>query len=492
MLNKRILSLQTGVISFVLSFALAFSVSASEKVTTAATIYDYYQGTELTPSELEQAFYWLELPQITYINSAYPDTLQDVRVFNGTGEEVPFTLFRDIEEKNSRFTTQLTLYPIQPEFIANSDSSENSERKLMIQTENGVSINLTGAVAKEKSNNLKAYMMVSEGEKPLELALERLSVSWKATNDNWQAKASVYTSSDKKNWSRLASDVPLIDLKSANEKLISRTIELDNSYRDKKTGPYWLIIVSSDKSVIVPEFTAVEGTAQRNTSQQRQETFKFEQTNDGNSSNQVIYRLPTAQLLNELKISLYQTNHVLPLKIEYQAGQDGPWLPLENYVAYSISDDNSEKISPPIELHNKMLRKIRITALKGSWGDTPPEITGTRVALNMIFNAQGTAPYLLVWGNKAAKNESLPLEQLLAKKMTPYQISTEFYEAHTYSPIIDLGGEKMLHNDRNEPVESMWQNYLLWTLLGGGVLLLGFFCWRLLRDLKQQPPENKL
>ena len=491
MLNNRILSMQTGVLSFVLSFALIFSVSASEKETTPATIYDYYQGTELTPSELEQAFYWLELPQIAYVNSAYPATLQDVRVFNGTGEEVPFALFRDIEEKNSRFSTQLTLYPIQPEFIANSDSNENSEQKVMIQTKNGVSINLTGVDAKSKDKDLSAYMMVSEGEKPLELALERLSVSWSATSNNWQAKASVYTSSDKKNWSRLASDAPLIELKSGNEQLVSRTIELDNRYRDEKTGPYWLIVISSDKNVVMPKLTAVEGTAQRNTSQQRQETFKFEQTNDGNSSNQVIYRLPSVQLLNELKISLYQTNHVLPLKIEYQAGQDGPWLPLENYVAYSINNDSSEKISPPIELHNKMIRKIRITALKGSWGDTPPEISGMRSALNLVFNAQGTPPYLLVWGNKTAKNESLPLEQLLAQQMTPYQISTELPQAHTYSPIIELGGEKMLHNDSNEPVESKWQNYLLWALLSGGVLLLGLFCWRLFCDLKQQPPEDK-
>lgn len=45
------------------------------------------------------SFAWLELPSEAYINSAYPQTLQDVRVFNGTGQEVPSALFYDTEER---------------------------------------------------------------------------------------------------------------------------------------------------------------------------------------------------------------------------------------------------------------------------------------------------------------------------------------------------------------------------------------------------------
>ncbi|MEX6225735.1 hypothetical protein AB6F55_13495 [Providencia hangzhouensis] len=49
------------------------------------TPYSFYQGMEIDIPDTSEPFYWLEVPTSAYINSAYPNTLQDVRVFNGTG-----------------------------------------------------------------------------------------------------------------------------------------------------------------------------------------------------------------------------------------------------------------------------------------------------------------------------------------------------------------------------------------------------------------------
>lgn len=123
-------------------------------------------------------------------------------------------------------------------------------------------------------------------------------------------------------------------------------------------------------------------------------------------------------------------------------------------------------------------------------GEHPPYVSGTRDGMNIIFNAQGVAPYLLVWGNINAQNGSLPLTELLASSLTPQQVMAQFNQIEADKDIIELGGSDRLKNKNNLANDTKWQHYILWSILCLGILILGFFCWRLLIDLKRQSPSG--
>ncbi|VFS53910.1 Uncharacterised protein [Moellerella wisconsensis] len=277
-----------------------------------------------------------------------------------------------------------------------------------------------------------------------------------------------------------------MELTSVDGKLISRNIVLNKQAQ----SAYWLLIIDTDKSQSAPKIMSVNGISQHKNVQARQQVFKFKQTNEGETRNEVTYRLPTEQLISSLKITLQQKNQVLPIKIDYQSHADGPWIHLGNYVVYSLEDNDLQKYSLPITVNNLIIRKMRITALRGGWGEHPPYVSGTRDGMNIIFNAQGVAPYLLVWGNINAQNGSLPLTELLASSLTPQQVMAQFNQIEADKDIIELGGSDRLKNKNNLANDTKWQHYILWSILCLGILILGFFCWRLLIDLKRQSPSG--
>lgn len=503
----------SALIRLLISLLTVFTLSAvaNENNTTARMVYDFYQGTELTTpkvpisnssinntsinnssinkplvTQYTDAFYWLQLPEQAYLNSAYPDSLQDISVFNSEGEEIPFSLFKDSTENSVQTPIKFMLYPVQTQFITNNSVTDNKPQ-LEINTEKGIWLKVSGAMIEQHSNvNNQAYLLVAQDEKELATPLDQLIINWSTITDNWQAKATVYNSSDKKNWTPLANNVPLMELTSVDGKLISRNIVLNKQAQ----SAYWLLIIDTDKSQSAPKIMSVNGISQHKNVQARQQVFKFKQTNEGETRNEVTYRLPTEQLISSLKITLQQKNQVLPIKIDYQSHADGPWIHLGNYVVYSLEDNDLQKYGLPITLNNLIIRKIRITALRGGWGEHPPYVSGARDGMNIIFNAQGVAPYLLVWGNINAQNGSLPLTELLASSLTPQQVMAQFNQIEADKDIIELGGSDRLKNKNNLANDTKWQHYILWSILCLGILILGFFCWRLLIDLKRQSPSG--
>lgn len=205
----------SALIRLLISLLTVFTLSAvaNENNTTAWMVYDFYQGTELTTpkvpisnssinkplvTQYTDAFYWLQLPEQAYLNSAYPDSLQDISVFNSEGEEIPFSLFKDSTENSVQTPIKFMLYPVQTQFITNNSVTDNKPQ-LEINTEKGIWLKVSGAMIEQHSNvNNQAYLLVAQDEKELATPLDQLIINWSTITNNWQAKATVYSSSDKK------------------------------------------------------------------------------------------------------------------------------------------------------------------------------------------------------------------------------------------------------------------------------------------------------
>lgn len=475
-----------GRIAAIFSFALLFTSNLYGEETKALMPYDFYQGVELDTLDKTSPFYWLELPVNAYINSAHPQTLQDVRVFNGTGDEVPSALFYDAEKTISTSTLSFTpqRLVVQSDKVNSRDEDRNERQYLLVEATPGkVSRIALSNIQGKQNTQYQAYLLTQDKNKDNPMLAQNLTLDWSNSETEWQAKVFVYASTDKENWINISANQPIMSLKLDSGIISSNSIELLRGNASALSAPYFMVIAVSAPDMAIPDLQKVHATLDVLNSTRRQEVFHFEMTNDGVSREHVIYQLPSTQPLSELQVQLQQSNRVIPLKIEYSSDKGDIWKPLTDIVAYNQSSDGESVSNPNIALNGEMIRSLRITALKGSWEDLPPRIDGKRDAINIIFNMQGAAPYLLVWGNYQTQIEKMTYRDLIGQPYSVDEVMNRYPELYATGKTIELGGEEKLTKVEQLEGGSNWMTIALWILLFIGIVVLLYFCWYLLKEV---------
>lgn len=476
----------------VLSLSLFSSYMNAETVE-ETTPYSFYQGSEINVLDTSTPFYWLELPVNAYINSAYPKTLQDVRVFNGTGNEMPSVLFSDTEKSVSNekvvFTPQRLVTQVDS---VNSDDDVRRERQHLLVESIPGKVNRIELPSMQAKDNVayQAYLLTRNQNQTKDAPVKSLTLNWAKSEKEWQAKVSIFASDDKENWLNVASNQPIMNLKLNSETIASNNIELLNGNSKALNAPYLMAVIVSDPDIVIPDLLKVDANSSIFNSTDRQELFHFEMTNDGVSKDHIIYQLPRALPLSELQIQLQQPNRVIPLKIEYSSDRGESWKLLTNIVAYNQTINGDLVSNPSTALYGEMVGKVKISALKGSWEDQPPRLTGKRDAYNLIFNLQGPAPYLLVWGNKQASFDKLTTSQLVGKPDNIDELMTNYPQLFLDNTIIELGGVDRLTSVEEADDNFNWLTMTLWILLFIGILALIYFCWYLLKEVNSSDKAN--
>ncbi|MGX2016885.1 DUF3999 family protein [Providencia huashanensis] len=457
------------------------------------TPYSFYQGMEIDIPDTSEPFYWLEVPTSAYINSAYPNTLQDVRVFNGTGDEIPSVLFYDAEKSISsnkvsfapqRLVTQL-------DNVNSREDIRREKQHLLVETVPGKvdRIELPNIQLKDNAA-YHAYLLTRDQSQAQNTPVQKLTLEWAKTEEEWQGKVFVFASDDKEKWLNIATNQPIMNLKLNSETIASNNIELLNGNSKALSAPYLMAVIVSAPDVTLPELVKVKALSNTLNSTRRQEIFNFEMTNDGVSKDHIIYQLPTTQPLGELQIHLQQSNRVIPLKVEYSSDKGDVWKPLANLVAYNQTIDGELVSNPSINLYGEMVNKVRVSALKGSWEDQPPRLIGKRDGYNLIVNLQGAAPYLLVWGNKQAEFDKLTYNQLVGQAYSVDELMSYYPQLYPNNEVIELGGAERLTVAKQVDDTSNWITVSLWVLLFLGILALLYFCWYLLKEVNSTNKTN--
>ena len=171
-----------------------------------------------------------------------------------------------------------------------------------------------------------------------------------------QAKASLFSSDDKQNWSPVILDVPLMDLKSGEDTLLAQQIKIPGYISgDESRAKYWLLSVTGDNNQAPPQITTAEGMSSRTVERREVNRFDFVPAEDTDGS--MIYSLPNTQSLSRLDFHIDRENTVLPVRIEYRSGTEGNWLPLDNKVLYSLVSDDAENRNSNIRLNDLPVRR---------------------------------------------------------------------------------------------------------------------------------------
>lgn len=147
---------------------------------------DYAFGRSLDTS-VPSRWYRVMLPLAVYEQSISAD-LHDVRVFNQSGEPVPFSLIAATRPQATVQSTALRLFPLDASPLAAASDAGDSD-KIRLRSRNGVEIVLEGQKAAAAGQH---YLLSLPEQTTGELAISQLQLLWNTPQTPWQGTASVY------------------------------------------------------------------------------------------------------------------------------------------------------------------------------------------------------------------------------------------------------------------------------------------------------------
>lgn len=427
---------------------------------------DFAYGMQLV-TEGNAPFFRIELPEAVYTESVWPD-MRDVRVFNNQGQAVPFALTANVTTQENSQTFPLRLFPMNGKKVTNQE-----QQVISLKSAGGVEVTLPVDSDKPMGKTYLLEIPQHEGNYP---RLTQLKLVWDRLPDNWQTRVSLFHSSDLKDWSTSAEDVPLMDLASGSDRVLLDTIDVDDYSKPR----YLLLVFNDAKTASDLKLQSAQGMVSSRYTQQQRIGLTFKQK--AISPSEAEYSWPNPQPLNNISIRPTQENTVLPLEIDYRSAANDTWHPLTKQVVFSVNGRNAE----PIPLNGLLVQGIRLKGINQQWGDSLPEVSAQRDSQTLIFNAQGSSPFLLTWGNKAAQPQAIPLDSLIPAELRKTVDADASPEAGLQSQVTLGGTERLSAVDAAEEA-SMWKKGLLWLLLvlgAGGLVLLALKLWK---EVQQKP-----
>ncbi|MCE0800329.1 DUF3999 domain-containing protein [Buttiauxella sp. S04-F03] len=450
----------------------ALPVLAVEEI--AQTPQDYAYGSELylaAPSP----WYRVELPLNVYQQSVWPD-LRDVRVFNHQGEAVPFSLEAQTSSAVVSEPVALRIFTLDSsaDTRANQQAGVRSE-SVILRSKNGIEIRLEGENVKSMG---QSYLLTLPEDQQQPLNISQLQLIWDKPAENWQGKVSLYYSYDLREWNQLSDDAPLMDLSSGSDRLTLDKLDINVTMTPNKLRYLLLVFDAQPHSVQLTGVNAV-----REHESPTQERISLTATASKTSLIEAVWHWSHPQPLTSLEITLHEDG-VLPIEMAWRRAESDEWHPLAKQVIYQLNG----KASAPIIMPNEPVQAVKITTLNARLPESLPEITGKRESQILIFNAQGTAPFTLAWGNRTAKSAALDIGMLIPPELRK-ETGLETFASAQAQEQITLGGEARLNAVSPVERKSQWQTVLIWGVLILGVAVLLWMAMKLWREVRSEKKE---
>ncbi|MCW4818258.1 DUF3999 domain-containing protein [Enterobacter chengduensis] len=430
---------------------------------------DYAFGRSLDTSAPSQ-WYRVMLPLAVYAQSTSPD-LHDVRVFNRSGEPVPFSLIAATRPQASVQSTALRLFPLDASPLAPASDAGDSD-KILLRSRNGVEIVLEGQKAAAAGQH---YLLTLPEQASGELAVSQLQLLWDTPQSSWQGTASVYYSEDLKRWYTLGEDMPLLDVASGQDRLKLDRIDTETVLSPDANRYLMVVLNAQSQGVTLTGVNAISAPAQADP-----EEINLEGEGEPLSASEAMWRWARPQPLRAVSISL-NGDGVLPVDIAWRSSEKDAWHPLKKEVIYRLEG----KTSGPVSLGGGLVQAVKITTLNARLPEYLPGVTGHRDRYDLVFNAQGKAPFVLAWGNGAAKPANVEPDMLIPAELRKTYDMANLPQADVVDNVA-LGGEARLTATSAADRESRRNTLLVWGVLIAGVILLAGMAWRIWREVQRK------
>ena len=439
-------------------------------------------------TEAAMPYYRLNLPIQAYQSSVHGD-LRDLRVFNATGQSVPYALLAATGSTEESIQRQkLVWYPLYaPSSAQQINTADDSELKIVVkQAGDGTLVEINNKHAnsakpgtKAGATPLRGYVLDASTIKERQ-TVKALELDWEKSGGDFQL-LDLETSDDLQHWHNLAANVQLARLDYNGAKIENRRIDL-RGFSDRYLRLVWR------EPVTAPKLTSAELVM--SSSHYQNAPLAWSSSIAGTSDSDLKpgeYRFRLAQPLPlaRLRVDLPPGNQLLPLEVLTPGRDRRHWHTLTNSVAYRINSKGHEWSNTEIILSGYPLQEfvLRIDPRLNPLTQNPQLAYALQPA-QIIFLASGTAPYTLAVGHKEAKAVALPATTLIpgfGKPSSP-DISDASIAINTMQ-VVSTGSAQAVTSTQD--MQYNWKKIALWSVLILGVIGMAGMAWQLVRQMKQ-------
>ena len=431
----------------------------------------------------------LLLPIDIYQQSRSPD-LADLRVYNNAGQALPYALHRPSYRTRIEFREHpAALFPIYEEM-----RPDGARKGLELQLRTGADgalVTINAPAAPDTARRLSA-LIIDLGPSARDEVLESIAFTLPEASGDYRARLAIERSDDLKLWDGIAHDsVDWISAVDASRRLVNERIDVPGG-----DGRYLKVRWIDGEPVA---FASVQARW-RGASVQLDPTFEVKlDAVPGYVAGDFMYPASPAIAATAIGLELPEANSVLPVSIGFYRELIQPkrqWLlePRLESTFYRLSHNGRERSSS----------RIHVAPLAGSeWvvrphtgGHAAPKLVLSWQPQTLVFNAQGSGFFISVgaapevyrrWlGGPSPMGQVAPgysqdeIEQLERAKAGTLQATPQI--AGPAAPVVET-------TDSAAEAARM-RRFALWSILGFGVLVLGYMTWRLFQQLNAEKPDS--
>lgn len=432
-------------------------------------------------------FYRIVLPLAVYEGLAHAG-LGDLRVFNARGEAVPYAVLRNEARAVSHETE--TLAPIFP-LLAPKAAPRGIDTTVTVrQLEDGKLVSIREAEAKPEPGEIVIGAIIDASGMKGGIRSLRLVTSDNATPFH---AYSIESSRDLQHW-RSLKRAQLVHLEHAGHRVDDDRAEWDGT-ADRYLRVLW------DNPERAPLITEIRLGTVETSINMPQRIWSAELAPKSGEPGTYEYALAGQVPVERVRINFAQVNTLAPLTIQYlpewqregrspwHRRREGPsrWEFLAHTVAYRLQTPEGEVRSADVAIYSVPTNHLRLVldARGGSVGETPPTVQIGFVPHVLVFLARGEGPFTLAWGAEDVGPADLPVATLMPgyEATAPLKAAPASLGSISVTPRISA-----VAGGRGEPeAGSPSSKWILWAVLGVGLLVLGGMARSLSKQLRQPP-----
>ncbi|MEM8769529.1 MAG: DUF3999 family protein [Pseudomonadota bacterium] len=425
-------------------------------LTAQAASTDFARGLILDTADGRHAHRVL-LPDELYVWVTRAD-LGDVRVLNRDQEEMPYTLRRPQGSSEYSSWAPVPLFPLPAPDLPDAGSS-----RLEIQVDDlGTVLSVAGA---SPDSPHRAYLLdlSSLATAPMELKLQ-----WQPQGREFVSRVRLETSNDLDNWRPLLEPTTVAELRND-----AQAVRLDRLVIPARKAQYLRIVQTEGNEPLELQ----EVSARHRTLALPQRRFQILTPEAGEPE---WFSFDVGGFYPIDRVRVVQDggagNYLITVRLQSRNDEDAPWRERGLRTFYRTTIAGRVAQAEPLKVADS--DRFWRFSLEGA-SLTEPRLEAGWLPDELVFLAQGAAPYVLAYGQADLEGRPWPLTELLRQlnwEATP--TLDDLPEARLGTPEMLGGPERLL--SAPDPID--WQTIVLWAVLLLGVLVVGVFAIRLLRE----------
>jgi hypothetical protein len=457
---KSVAMLNTAILGFVVVACVMTTASVGVAAEPSGSSLGDFAYRQQVRGTSDAAAYRVTLPLALYQKIAHPD-LSDVRVFNGSGEQVPFAIERPVAGTVTSAATALPLFPLKV------DSSETPDA-LRVTIESGRSaINLQAGGQGSPADRTTTYLV--DG-RVLDVPVAALRLDWPEGAADFAGRMKVEASEDLADWRNVMGAAPVANLHANAQRLVEQRLEFSPN-----KAKYWRLSWIGTPAPFVLTSVFAEPAKQNVDARHVSMTVsarKLSKSTPGEFEYDLRARVP----VDRVNLELPDVNTVVEVELLSRPWTSEAWRMVRRGGFYRLNNDGVElrNGSIPVQLDSDSHWLLRTDPQRGGLGNAAPRLTVQWVPHELVFVARGAGPFSIAYGSASVDTTAAVSLSLLPKNLS---ISSAVLSDRDV-----VGGDDRL---KPPPAPYAWKAALLWIVLIASAALMAWMAFRLSQDVKR-------